>query len=61
MSENNNTNSEENLNEEEKVTLRIVINETDAVDILNQFRAPFPAIDDLDEIHLIVRHNKTKA
>jgi len=60
MSENNTTKIEKNLNQEERVTVRISINETDAADILNQYRAPFPALEDLDEIHLIIRRGSVE-
>ena len=54
MSDDINTNGGEDLNEDAKITVRVNISETDAADILAQLNANFPAIADLDEIHLMI-------
>lgn len=59
MSNENSTESAnvEDLNEKQ-FSLRLYINEIDAADILRQLQpdAPFPAINELNSIELVIRH-----
>ena len=53
MSENNNTNSEEILNEEKK-TIRFSVSAEVANEILQMTNAPTPDASELDEIVLVI-------
>lgn len=57
MSENSSTEQSQVLSRDTKFTVSIRINEVDAGDIMRQFGVQFPNIEDLDEIHLILREN----
>lgn len=51
MSKENNT---ETTEIDERRTVRIPVNRVDAENVLSQFNAPLPPIDDLTEIHLVI-------
>lgn len=54
MSNDFNTESEENLNEEAKKTLRVSVDADFANEILSRIDAPTPDASEIDEIHLLI-------
>lgn len=57
MSENSNTNEEENLNGEVKKTIRVSVDADYANAVLKTIDAPTPDASELDEVVLVIRRD----
>lgn len=57
MSENSNTNTEENLNEETKI-IRVRVGAELANEILSKINAPTPDASEIQEIHLLIQNTE---